>query len=112
MLTTLAPVRYASPARVSPDLMGYGSQEAGKLRTHVFHPLGRLGAQGVNTAMHGGIAVAIKLGFGIHHLIRLLRAGRAVQVGQRQTVYFTGQNREICPYFFDGKTHASPPGRR
>jgi hypothetical protein len=34
---------------------------------HVFHPLGRFRAQGMDTAMHGGIAVAIKLRFGIHH---------------------------------------------
>jgi hypothetical protein len=66
----------------------------------------------MNTAMHGGIAVAVELGFRIHHLIRFLRAGRTVEIGQRQTVHFTGQNRKICPYFLYGKTHASPPGRR
>ena len=87
-------------------------EEGSHLGAHVLHALGGFRAQGMDPPMYCCITVAVEIGFRIHHLIRFLRAGRAVEISQRQTVHFTGQNREICPYFLYGKTHASPPGRR
>ncbi|MOA04922.1 hypothetical protein D3C78_1244950 [compost metagenome] len=87
-------------------------QECRYLRADIFHTLGRFCAQGMDPAMHGRIAVTVKFHLGVNHLIRLLRTGCAVEIGKRQTVDFTGQDREIRPHFLYRETHALPPGKR
>ncbi|MNT35517.1 hypothetical protein D3C72_1715480 [compost metagenome] len=80
------------------------------LFTHRFHFLRRLGAHGVDAAMHRRITVTIKIQLAIDYRLRLLRTGRAVEVSQRLAVDLTRQDREIAAHPFDGKTHAASPG--
>ncbi|MNT50170.1 hypothetical protein D3C72_1870740 [compost metagenome] len=89
-----------------------GIEECRHLRADSFHTLRGFRAQGMDPAMHGRIAVAVKFHLGVNHLIRLLRTGCAVKIGKRQTVDFTGQDREIRPHFLYRETHALPPGKR
>ena len=50
---------------------------------HILHFFRSLSAQRMDAAVDRRIAVTVELGFGINHLVRLLRAGRAIQIRQR-----------------------------
>ena len=89
-----------------------GVDKARRLFPHRFHLLSRLSAQGVNAAMHRGIAVAIEIQLAVDHHLRFLRAGGAVEIGQRLAVHLTRQQREIAAHAFNRITHAASPGRR
>lgn len=58
------------------------NKQRGEL-AHILHFFRGLRAQRMDTTVNRRIAVTVKLGFGIDHLIRLLRAGGAVQIRQR-----------------------------
>ena len=72
-----------------------GIKESGRLLAYLLHPRRRFGAQGMDTTMDGSVTVAIKLGFGINHRFRFLRAGGAIEINQRLTINLAAQHREI-----------------
>ena len=50
--------------------------------------------------MHRRIAVAVKFRLGVNHRFRLLRAGGAVEVGQRLAINLAIEKREIRAHAF------------
>ncbi len=60
-----------------------GVEERRRPLAHLLHSRRSFRAEGMNAAMHRRIAVAVKFRLGVNHRFRLLRAGGAVEVGQR-----------------------------
>ena len=72
-----------------------GIKKSGSLLAYLLHPRRRFGAQRVDTTMNGSVTVAIKLGFGVNHRFRFLRAGGAIEINQWLAVNLAAQHREI-----------------
>ena len=89
-----------------------GVEERRRPLAHLLHARRSFRAEGMNAAMHRRIAVAVKFRLGVNHRFRLLRAGGAVEVGQRLAINLAIEKREIRAHAFHRKCHALPPGKR